>query len=253
MNLALKEETFEIERDGRKLPVFAVGPDDAAMLPGLIVIHEIFGVNDHIRDVARRFAGNSLRVFAPDLFAVSDKYPQDPAQRDDLATMREVWSSIPDSQLMTDLQTVFNKVASYKGVIAESVGCIGYCMGGAIALMFACTEPRLAWVIDYYGRIKYGATSKEKPRHPIEYTANLKCPMFGIFAGVDELITAADRAELAAKLEQHQKPFKMKVYETAQHAFFNDRRPHFDKAAAEDALQLTLDFIKVNSKRARPV
>jgi carboxymethylenebutenolidase len=253
VNSTLKEETFEIERDGRKLPVFVVGPDDAEMLPGLIIIHEIFGVNDHIRDVARRFAGNSLRVFAPDLFAVSDKYPQDPAQRDDLATMRDLWTAMPDSQLMTNLQAVFNKAASYEGVIPESIGCMGFCMGGAISFMFACTEPRLAWVVDYYGRIKYGATTKEKPKHPIEFAANLKCPMFGIFAGVDELIPAADRAELAAKLEQHQKSFKMKVYETAHHAFFNDRRPHYDKSAAQDALQLTLDFIKVNSKRARLV
>jgi len=246
--LNLKEETFEIQRDGRKLPVFAVGPDNDAVFPALIVIHEIFGVNDHIRDVARQFANRSLRVFAPDLFATADNYPADPAQRDDLSTMRDVWNSIPDSQLLTDLQLVFNRAASYRGVVSQNVGCIGYCMGGAIAFMFACTEPRLAWVIDYYGRIKYGATSKTKPKHPIEYAANLKCPMLGIYAGKDELITAADRAELSAQLERYKKPFQLKVYENAEHAFFNDRRPHYNKEASEDALQLTLDFVKVNSK-----
>jgi carboxymethylenebutenolidase len=119
-------------------------------------------------------------------------------------------------------------------------------MGGAIAFMFACSEPRLASVIDYYGRIKYGDLSKTKTKHPIDYAGNLKCPMLGVFAGKDELITAEHRDELSAVLEKNKKTFQMKVYETAEHAFFNDQRPHYNADAAADAWRLTLDFIGAN-------
>jgi carboxymethylenebutenolidase len=245
--IALHEETINLDRDGKKLPIFAVGPANNTKLPALILIHEIFGLDDHIRDVARRYARQSMRVFAPDLFAVCDQFPKEPEQRKDLQRMREVWMSIPDSQLLSDLENVFTTTTEYPGVLPHNVGVLGYCMGGAISFMFACSEPRIAWVVDYYGRIKYGDTTSTKPKHPIDYAANLKCPLLGIFAGKDELITAEHREALARVLEKGRKSFKIKVYDNAEHAFFNDQRPHYNKDAAEDAWKLTLDFIKSHS------
>ncbi|HEY9775459.1 MAG TPA: dienelactone hydrolase family protein [Planktothrix sp.] len=247
-NSVLKEETFIVERLGRKTPVFAVGPDTPVALPAVIVVHEIFGVNEHIKDVARRFAGQNFRAFAPDLFALCERFPSDPERRNDLKTMREVWSSIDDSELIAEMHAVFDAAARYPAVIPESIGAIGYCMGGAIALMFACSEGKLSWVADYYGRIKYGAISKEKPKHPIDYAGNLRCPLLGLFAGKDELITGEHREQLAALLQKNDKTFRIKVYEKAEHAFFNDQRPHYDREAAEDAWQLTLDFARLQNK-----
>lgn len=244
---SLKEETLILDRDLRKLPVFAVGPDTDEQLPAVIIIHEIFAVDEHIKEIARRFAQQSMRAFAPDLFVPAPNFPQNPEQRKDLNLMRDVWSSIPDSQLLSDLQGIFGLVSTRPGVLPQSIGTIGYCMGGAIAFMFACSEPRLAWIADYYGRIKYGALSTNKPKHPLDYASNLKCPMLGIYAGRDELIPESDRRQLADKLEQDKKSFQIKVYEQAEHAFFNDRRPHFHKEAAQDAWQRTLDFIKEHS------
>lgn len=249
-NEALKEETLILDRDLRKIPIFSVGPDSKEPRPALILIHEIFGVNQHIRDVARRFAKTGMRVFAPDLFAPASDYPSDPAKRDDLATMRNVWSGIPDSQLLTDLEGVFGLIASKADVIPTSIGAAGFCMGGAIAFMFGCNEPRLAWVIDFYGRIKYGALTATKSKHPIEYAFNLKCPMLGLFAGRDELITAEDRNSLAKILEANGKTFQLKVYEDAEHAFFNDVRPHYDEAAAKDAWERSLGFMSTHNRCA---
>lgn len=247
--VALKEMTLTVDRDGRAMPVFAVGPESANKLPALIVIHEIFGLDDHIRDVARRYASQSLRVFAPDLFATFEGYPSDPKDRQDLDTMRKVWSSMPDTDLIANVEAVYNKVIAQDDVTAQNVGILGFCMGGAIAFMFACTEPRLAWAVDYYGRIKYPELTKTKPRNPLDFAGNLKCPLLAVFAGKDQIITADQVNELACKLEQYKKSFKVKVYENADHAFFNDRRPHYDKEAAADAWQLTIDFIRANSKK----
>jgi len=243
----MKEETITLDRDLRKIPIFAVGPDSNEKLPAIIIIHEIFGVNDYIKDVANRFANVGMRAYAPDLFAPSPLYPKEPAKRDDLDTMRELWMSIPDSQLLSDLQGVFGLIAGRPDVLPHSIGTIGFCMGGAISLMFACSEPRLACVIDYYGRIKYGALTSNKPKHPIDFTANLKCPLLGLFAGKDELIPFAHRDELAAQLTKNKKSFQMKVYDDAQHAFFNDRRQNYDANASADAWRLTLDFLKAHT------
>jgi carboxymethylenebutenolidase len=250
MEVVLKEKTVTLDRDGQKLPVFCVEPEEDRKLPAIIVLQEIFGVDDHLRDVSRRFARQGMRAFAPDLFATSPNFPADPAQRKDLDTMRKCWMSIPDSKLISDLEAVFQMIVEYPGVLTQNIGAIGYCMGGAIGFMLACSEPRLAWIIDYYGRIRYGATSDTKPKHPIEYAANLKCPLLGIFAGKDELITAEHREELAGVLKKANKSFQITIYEGALHAFFNDQRPHYNEEVAKDAWRLTLDFIATQSKHA---
>ena len=229
------------------MPVFVVGPDDSKPHAGLIVVHEIFGLNDHIKGVARRFAQESLRVYAPDLFAGT---PGLPDNRDDLDAMRNVWASIPDSQLIADLKAVLAMAISANDVQQDKIGTIGYCMGGAIAFMFACEAPDLAWVIDYYGRIRYPQTSDKKPRHPFEYTGGLNCPMLGLFSGIDELIPPTDIELLSTRLQELGKPHKLKVYPDAPHAFFNDERESYRADAAADAWILTMDFIAQRTESA---
>lgn len=248
--IVLKEEEFQIIRENGPMPVFAVGPESEVRLPGLILIHEIFGVNDHIKDVARRFARHGLRVFAPDLFTRSEFWPKQETDRNDLDLMRKIWSSIPDRDLIADVDALFTRIHTRQDGNGK-VGAIGYCMGGAIALMFACHEPKLAFVVDYYGRIKYGATPGTKPKDPIDYIVPLKAPVLALFAGKDELITAEHIEYFSKRMEELGKTFQLKVYENASHAFFNDVRPNYDRAASEDAWQLTLAFIKRTSKEER--
>jgi len=236
----LKESLLRIDRDGRSLPVFCVGPDDAKTYPGLIVVHEIFGLNEHIEDVSRRFAGQGLRVYAPDLFAEASGLVAD---RNDLDAMRKVWTAIPDQQLIDDLKAVLALAQSSSEVRSDQIGAIGYCMGGAIAFMFACNAPELAWVADYYGRIYYPDTTATKPKHPIDYCEGLNCPVLGIFSGIDELIPIPQIEEFTRRLTAHGKGVEVKIYEDAPHAFFNDTRPKFHADAAKDAWVRTLDFI----------
>lgn len=246
----LREQNFKVDLKPGSMPVFCAEPDNSTRLPGLILIHEIFGVNDHIRDLARRFAEHGIRVYAPDLFARSELFPASEADRDNLDVMRQAWNSIPDSQIMADLDALFTHIQSQENINGK-VGAMGFCMGGAIALLLACHEPKLAYVVDFYGRIRYGFTSKTKPKDPIEYLVPLKAPLLGLFAGKDELITADHIEEFSQRLQKLEKSYQLKVYENAPHAFFNDRRPHYNREASEDAWQLTLAFIKKHSKEER--
>jgi carboxymethylenebutenolidase len=250
-NLGLHETEIEIKEGARSIPVFTAAPHGNEPLPALLVVHEIFGVTDHIRDVARRFAAQNLRVYAPDLFAGSPNLPSD---RNDLDAMRKVWSEIPDSQLISDLKLVMNHGIKHDPVIPNKVGVIGYCMGGAIALMFACETPEIACVADYYGRIFYPTLSEKKPKHPIDYVFGLKGGLLGLFAGQDELITSEHINDLTDRLQEHNKSFQIKVYPNAPHAFFNDKRPNYQPDAARDAWNLTLSFFarQLGAKNASP-
>ncbi|MBY0551028.1 MAG: dienelactone hydrolase family protein [Candidatus Obscuribacterales bacterium] len=240
----LIEHDSTIERSYGNLPLFTVRPEVEGPLPALILVHEIFGLNNHIRDVARRFARQGIVVFAPDLFAGHSSAPDN---RDDLNAMRNLWSTISDDQLISDLQAVFANARGAEFVRSNAIGTLGYCMGGAISFLFATRTPLLAWCIDYYGRIYYPGITEFKPRHPIDYTGGLNCPFLALFAGVDDLIPPEQIKLFEDKLEDLGKSYTLKVYPNAKHAFFNDQREFYHYEAAADAWLITLDFIALHS------
>jgi carboxymethylenebutenolidase len=235
----LYEDYFELDMGQERMPVYTAGPKDSKAYPGLIVIHEIFGFNDHIADLARRFARTGMRVFAPDLFSAADRLRLD---RNDLDSMRKLWSGIADAHIIEALQKLLVHIRAEKNVVSDQIGVIGYCMGGAIAFMFAGETKELAFVCDYYGRIQYPQLSEDKPKHPIDYASGINCPVLGLFSKTDELIPLEQVNALESRLKELGKTTEFKVYD-APHAFFNDTREHYDKDAAEDAWTRTLAFI----------
>ncbi len=245
---AICEEEIVIARRGGSLPIFCVSPDDNTAHPAIILIHEVFGLNEHIKDVARRLARESYVVYAPDLFAYS---PALPCHRNDFGLMMAVWSGIHDEQLISDLQAVFSLAYASKRVEAKAIGVLGFCIGGDIAYIFACRTPLLAWVVDYYGRIYYQVITEYKPRHPLSYTGGLNCSLLGLFAGIEDLIAEPHIQHLKNKLASLGKQFQIKVYPSARHAFFNDQREYYHYEAANDAWQLTLAFMAAHAQRNR--
>lgn len=239
-SVKLIENDSSIEREYGNMPLYAVRPVSDKPLPALILVHEIFGLNNHIRDVAQRFAKQGIAVYAPDLFAGHSAAPEN---RDDLNAMRNLWASIPDDQLIGDLQAVFALARSSEFVKSNAIGTLGFCMGGAIAYLFACRTPLLAWCIDYYGRIYYPGITEYKPRHPIDYSGGLNCPFLALYAGVDDLIPPEQIKLLEEKLNDLGKTFKIKIYPNAKHAFFNDQREFYHYEAANDAWLMSIDFI----------
>jgi carboxymethylenebutenolidase len=238
--MGLKLSMESLETDLGEMPVFTAQPNDDNKYPGLIIIHEIFGLDDHIKDVAQRFARQGLRVWAPDLFWLAAEQGLD---RTNLDQMRNFFFSLEDSQVVSLMQKVLHFAQTNPLVIADKIGAIGYCMGGALAFMLAGREKNLAFVIDYYGRILYPEISDKKPLSPIEYADGISCPVLGLFSGIDPVVPLEQIKLFEEKLSQLNKSFELKIYDQAEHAFFNDRRPHYNREAAEDAWAFTRAFI----------
>lgn len=247
----IRDKHVTVETRGIQMPVYCAEPDSTETLPALILIHEIFSLNKHIEDVARRFAQTGLRVFAPDLFALEKNFPSNPDERNDLGKMRALWSAIPDKQLIDDLGNILSYAKEQPNINTKSIGTLGYCIGGAIAFMFGASNKDVSWIVDYYGRIRYATVSDTKPRHPVDYAEGLNGPVLGLFSGTDELIPAEDIAFLTQTLIQLGKSITLRVYPDAPHAFFNDTRETYRAHAAESAWDLTMAFIAENSKRGR--
>lgn len=243
--MGLKLSMESLKTDLGQMPVFTAQPNDNNKYPGLIIVHEIFGLDDHIKDLAQRFARLGLRVLAPDLFWLA---AENGLNRTNLDAMRNFFFSLDDGQIIALLQTVLRSAQSNPHVIADKIGAVGYCMGGALAFMLAGRSKDLAFVIDYYGRVLYPETSEKKPLSPIEYAEGINCPILALFSGIDPIIPLDQIKLLEDKLNQLGKSFQLKIYDNAEHAFFNDRREHFNREAADDAWALTTAFIAKNTK-----
>ena len=229
------------------IPVYLSTPEQEGKYPGLIVIHEIWGLTDHIKDAANRFAAEGYAVVAPNLFAdvvmeeisggVLFAKMADPATRDEAQkTMRELTAPVrsPEFALAarSKLQKCFAWLASNPQVNGK-VAVIGYCFGGTYAFALAADEPKLAACLPYYGQPPQAA---EIPK--------IQAPILAFYGDKDERLMET-LPELKEGMAAAGKNFEAVVYPETGHAFFNDTNPMTYKAeAAQDAWQKSLAFLK---------
>jgi carboxymethylenebutenolidase len=216
-------ETIDFPSDSRSLAGFLARPAGAGPFPGVIVIHEIHGLNDNIRDVTRRFADSGYAALAVDLFA----------GRNRLVCMARFFSGMLLNSLshggIGDLKAALSYLGSRPEVDPTRVGAIGFCLGGSFAIAWACTEDRLKAIAPYYAM---------NPR-PLAAVAR-SCPVVGSYPEKD--FTASAGRSLDAALARQGIVHDIKIYPAARHSFFNDHGANFDPAASDDAWQRTLAF-----------
>jgi len=215
---------FEGGNASRKTLGFVARPKQSGRYPGVIVIHEIWGLVDHIKDVANRLAREGYVALAVDLF--------DRKIVSKLEDGREIRQTLTEEKILGDLNGGFNYLKTLKYVKPNRIGSIGFCMGGGLSLQLACRNPELAAAVIFYGR---------NPT-PIDLVQNIRCPILCNYAGADMGITEQDIALLKQTLVKYGKEFDIKVYPGASHAFFNDTRERYDSEAAKDAWERTLKF-----------
>lgn len=227
--LATQEVSFRSE--GAKIPAYLARPRESGRYPGVILIHDIFGVSDHARDVARRFANVGFVTLVPDCFA-----------RIDLGTdetqVRSRAGQLDDRLTVCDLE---GAAGLLRGLAYSSgkIGTVGFCMGGRSALLFASGSDKVDATIDCWG----GGISSDSPitpQHPVqvvELVKNLKRPVYAVFGADDENPSQAHAAQLRAYLDRENKLglVTMETFANAGHAFFADARPerYREKAAFE--------------------
>jgi len=227
-------------RAGDTLRGYAAWPAAATPVPGLVLIPDVRGLTEHYRDVARRFAGEGFFTLAVDLYSREGA----PVLADMEAVFRWI-ASIPDPRVLADLATATDVVAARPEVQGRPVGITGFCLGGQYALMAACSVPRLAACVSWYGMLRYAETNERKPRSPLAMAQHLGCPYLGLFGADDGLIPNRDVEELRGILTRAGKAFEIVSYPGAGHAFFNDTRPDaYRPDAAADAWPRAVAFFR---------
>jgi carboxymethylenebutenolidase len=230
--------------DGHRLPLHVARPaHPAGPLPGLVVIHEIFGVNDHIRDVTRRFAAQGFLAAAPDLFLRGDPPPVPGAE---MAEVMRRAGAMSDAEAIADLRATVDRLRSEPDCNGR-VGCIGFCMGGRLSLLLATHEGVLDRAIDCWGgRVtrRTAPPDEQRPEVVVERIDRLACPLLGIFGAEDQNPNTADLEELRAALEASGREHRIVVYPGAGHAFFADYRPTWREEPAHAAWTEFLRFLE---------
>ncbi|RZS53236.1 dienelactone hydrolase family protein [Sphaerotilus mobilis] len=237
--LAVGEVMIDVA--GYQVPAYRAAPAGKTGLPVILVISEIFGVHEHIADVARRFAKQGYLAIAPELF-VRQGDPSSYGEIDKL--MAEVIRLTPDAQVMADLDACVAWAAKNGGDTAR-LGITGFCWGGRITWLYAAHQPAVKAGVAWYGRLT-GPVTPQNPRHPVDLAGELKAPVLGLYGGQDGGIplTTVDqmKAALAAAPEKA-RASTFVVYPQAPHAFHADYRPSYRQADAQDGWRRCLDWL----------
>jgi carboxymethylenebutenolidase len=225
-----------------KMPAYRAAPLNKRNAPVVLVVSEIFGVHEHIADVARRFAKLGYFALAPELFVRQG----DAQSYGEIAKLiAEVVSKTPDAQVIGDLDASV-AWAAQQGAAADRLGITGFCWGGRITWLYAAHNPALKAGVAWYGRL-LGDISPMNPKRAIDLAGSLKAPVLGLYGGADTGIpmnSVAAMQEALANGSPAARRSRFVVFPDAPHAFHADYRPTYRKAAAEEGWALALDWFK---------
>lgn len=226
--LAAKGEMVEVSA---QMSGYLAMPEVPAgqIVPSIILIHEWWGLNDQIKDLADQFAENGFAALAVDLYrGKSSAAPME---------AHELMRGLPDDRAVEDVRAAAEFLKSHKGIDRERTGVIGWCMGGGYALKFALSYSGLRAVVMYYGKLVTDPKELEK----------LHAPLLGIFGEKDKGIPPESVKDFDFRLKQLGKRSEVHIYPNAGHAFANpDNKEGYEPDAAEDAWDKTLMFLKAN-------
>jgi carboxymethylenebutenolidase len=265
--MALKQSDIKYKTSGDEISGYLVHPDDSDKHPGIVLVHAIFGLDGHIRDVANRLASEGYVVLAPNLFS-SKKLSPVLTQGNISEAMKFMMSIPPEKQRDSDYRAkeleklgpaekdavtsvnealfvhrpvgLFVEYMSF-GIdylkslkyVSGKIGSVGFCFGGGMSINLACTGKTDASII-FYG---------ENP-DPVDKVRNVNGPVLGLYGGEDTRINSK-LDELVKALAEHKKPFTIRVFPGARHAFFDDTSVQtYNEAAAKESWKMMLDFFR---------
>ena len=229
---------------GQEIPAYRAAPAGVASPPVVLVISEIFGVHEHIADVARRFAKAGYMAIAPEMFV---RQGDAKAYTEVARLVAEVISKVPDAQVMADLDATV-AWARAQGGDTSRLGVTGFCWGGRITWMYAAHQPAVKAGVAWYGRL-VGQASELTPRHPVHVAAALHAPVLGLYGGKDTgipLDTVEQMKSALATGNAAAQKSRFVVYPEAPHAFHADYRPSYRKEAAQDGWSRCLEWFKTH-------
>ncbi|HUK55749.1 MAG TPA: dienelactone hydrolase family protein [Nitrospiria bacterium] len=223
-----------------EIPAYRAMPAEGGPFPVVLVVQEIYGVHEHIRDICRRFGKRGYLAVAPELYARQGDVSKIPDVQEILA---QVVSKVPDAQVMADLDAAADWAGeSGKGDLRR-LGITGFCWGGRIVWLYAAHSSRLKAGVAWYGRL-VGQPTGLTPQYPIDLVGKLKAPVLGLYGGADAAIPIETIERMRKTLQAAGSPSRIIVYPDAPHGFHADYRPSYRKEAAQDGWERLLEWFK---------
>ena len=227
-------------KDG-DIPAYRAMPAGDGPFPTVLVVQEIFGVHEHIKDVCRRFAKEGYFAVAPELYARQG----DPSKLTDIPKIiSDIVAKVPDAQVMSDLDSTSAWAKTTGKADTGRLGVVGFCWGGRIVWMYAAHNPGLKAGVAFYGPLT-GATNDLKPRNPIDIAKDLKAPVLGLYGGADQGIPNDTVDKMRDAMRANKKAGDLILYPDTPHGFHADYRPSYRKDKADEAWQRTLSWFKI--------
>ncbi|MFM9903305.1 MAG: dienelactone hydrolase family protein [Pyrinomonadaceae bacterium] len=227
-----------------EIPAYRAMPDKkGGKFPVVMVVHEIFGVHEWIQDVCRRFAKLGFVAVAPALYARQGEIKD---LKDSREINRQIYSKIPDTQSMTDLDSTVAWAAK-NGGNTKKLSITGFCWGGRIVWLYANHNPKVKAGAAWYGRVVPTPNSPVnalQPTTPIDFAKDLKVPVLGLYGGLDKGIAVDGVTRMQAELKKGKSKSEIIIFPNADHGFHADYRPSYNKQASEDAWARLLVWFK---------
>ncbi len=230
----IEEDVHIAGASGYALPAFVARPSARGRRGAVIVVNEIFGIHNYIKDVCRRFAREGFVAIAPDYFDRAG----DPAPMTDFAQIREIVATANYQQVMGDTSGAIDWLRAQSFVAGDRIGITGFCWGGTVVWMAAAQLPNIKAGVAWYGRVVRPAPgswgSEEERQWPLDVAAQINAPVLGLYAELDNGIPLEGVERFRAALIAANRPSEIIVYPGVQHGFHADYRQSYNAEAAAD-------------------
>lgn len=233
----IKIPTADVE-----IPAYCAAPGSGGPFPLILVIQEIFGVHEYIKDICRRLAREGYMAIAPQMYARQG----DVLTLSNIDEIRAIVAKVPDAQVMSDLDAAVAFAKSTGKADTARLGITGFCWGGRITWLYAAHNPSIKAGVAWYGRLT-GEKNELTPRHPIDAAAGLKAPVLGLYGSADQGIPVATVDQMRAACTAAGKTCEIVVYDNAPHAFHADYRPSYRAEPAKDGWTKLLAWFRLHA------
>jgi carboxymethylenebutenolidase len=224
--------------DGGDIPAYRAMPATGSGFATVLVVQEIFGVHEHIKDICRRFAKLGYLAVAPELYARQGDVSKMASVQE---IIEKVVTKVPDAQVMSDLDACVAWAKSSGKADVSRLGITGFCWGGRIVWLYAAHNPGLKAGVAWYGALVRGFNPDTK-KNPIDLAADMQAPVLGLYGAADGGIPNDTVEKMREALKAAGKTAEIVLYPDTPHAFHADYRPSYRKAQAEDGWKRLLEW-----------
>lgn len=238
-NLIAKDISIPVS-GGAKMPGYVAMPKTGRKLPCVIVVQEIFGLHEYIKDVCRRLANDGYVAIAPSLYFRQG----DATKVADIDKLRStIVSKVKYEEVLSDLDATVSWLQQQKNTDANKLAVTGFCWGGTATWMYCAHNPKVKAGVAWYGKVKGEANPNQKT-FPIDIAAELKVPVLGLYGEKDSGIPLDNLQEMKRALTQSPSKSDIIIYPNAQHGFHADYRPSYDQKSARDGWSKMLSWFQ---------